>query len=126
MTVRLLRRGAAALGLLLALVVVLAVAYALWVWWATRAGVASYSGTRTGLALEAPVTIARDARGVAHIRAGSVHDAMVAEGYAMASDRLFQMDLTRRYVDGRLAELTFFLDTERLFPLWNLPARLDA
>jgi RNA polymerase sigma-70 factor (ECF subfamily) len=27
---------------------------------------------------------------------------------------------------GRIAELTFFLDTERLFPLWNLPARLDA
>ena len=55
--------------------------------------------------VEGPVTIARDARGVPHIRAGSVHDLFVAEGYAMGSDRLFQMDLTRRYVDGRLAEL---------------------
>jgi RNA polymerase sigma-70 factor, ECF subfamily len=27
---------------------------------------------------------------------------------------------------GRVAELTFFLDTERLFPLFGLPARLDA
>ena len=27
---------------------------------------------------------------------------------------------------GRIAELTFFLDTERLFPLFDLPARLDA
>ena len=27
---------------------------------------------------------------------------------------------------GRIAELTFFLDTERLFPLFGLPARLDA
>jgi len=28
--------------------------------------------------------------------------------------------------DGRIVELTFFLDTERLFPLFGLPARLDA
>ena len=27
---------------------------------------------------------------------------------------------------GRIAELTFFLDTERLFPLFGLPARLDG
>jgi RNA polymerase sigma-70 factor, ECF subfamily len=28
--------------------------------------------------------------------------------------------------DGRIAELTFFLDTDSLFPLFGLPARLDA
>jgi RNA polymerase sigma-70 factor (ECF subfamily) len=28
--------------------------------------------------------------------------------------------------DGRIVELTFFLDTERLFPLFGLPPRLDA
>jgi RNA polymerase sigma-70 factor, ECF subfamily len=28
--------------------------------------------------------------------------------------------------DGRIAELTFFLDTARLFPLFGLPARLDS
>jgi len=27
---------------------------------------------------------------------------------------------------GRIAELTFFLDTERVFPLFGLPLRLDA
>ncbi len=27
---------------------------------------------------------------------------------------------------GKIAELTFFLDTARLFPLWGLPLRLDA
>jgi penicillin amidase len=42
---------------------------------------------------------------VAHVRAGSVHDLFVAEGFAMGSDRLFQIDVTRRFVDGRLAEL---------------------
>ena len=28
--------------------------------------------------------------------------------------------------DGRIAELTFFLETETLFPLFGLPPRLDA
>jgi ketosteroid isomerase-like protein len=28
--------------------------------------------------------------------------------------------------DGKIVELTFFLDTETLFPLFGLPARLDA
>jgi RNA polymerase sigma-70 factor (ECF subfamily) len=28
--------------------------------------------------------------------------------------------------NGRIGELTFFLDTEKLFPLFGLPARLDA
>jgi RNA polymerase sigma-70 factor, ECF subfamily len=28
--------------------------------------------------------------------------------------------------DGRIVEFTFFLDTERLFPLFGLPARLDS
>jgi len=28
-------------------------------------------------------------------------------------------------VDGRIVEITFFLDTKRLFPLFGLPARLD-
>ncbi len=72
---------------------------------ATRGGVASSSGTQRGLDLAGPVTIARDARGVPHIRAGSVHDLFFAEGFAMGGDRLFQMDLTRRYVYGRLAEV---------------------
>ena len=30
------------------------------------------------------------------------------------------------FVDGKVAEFTFFLSTERLFPLFGLPTRLDA
>ena len=30
------------------------------------------------------------------------------------------------FADGRIAELTFFLDTERLFPLFGLPQRLES
>ncbi len=28
-------------------------------------------------------------------------------------------------VDGKIADITFFLSTERLFPLWGLPPRLE-
>jgi len=28
--------------------------------------------------------------------------------------------------DGKIAELTFFLDTERVFPLFGLPLKFEA
>ena len=102
---RWIRRVALTVGALIGLVVLLVALYAGRVALAARSGVAHVDGTQPGVPLDGPATIARDARGIPHIRAGSVHDLYVAEGYAMASDRLFQMDLTRRYVDGRLAEM---------------------
>ena len=105
MIARWLRRAALVLGGLVLVVLVLGLAYVGRVAWASRTAVASVAGKQTGIPVDSPVTIARDGRGIPHIRAGSLHDLFVAEGYAMASDRLFQMDLTRRYVDGRLAEL---------------------
>ena len=53
--------------------------------------------------LRAPVTIQRDKLGVAHITASHLHDLLFAQGYAMAQDRLFQMDLLRRFAEGKLA-----------------------
>ena len=101
----LIRRGALVIGALVGLVVLVLIVYGGRVAWSARNGVAGVDGTRTGIPVDGPVTIARDGRGVPHVRAGSLHDLMVAEGYAIGSDRLYQMDLTRRYVDGRLAEL---------------------
>ncbi|HZV76617.1 MAG TPA: penicillin acylase family protein, partial [Candidatus Babeliales bacterium] len=51
------------------------------------------------------VTIVRDHRDVPHISARNEHDLFFAEGYVEGSDRLFQLDLTRRYAYGRLAEV---------------------
>lgn len=62
-------------------------------------------GTISGLALRAPVSVLRDGRGVPHVVAANEHDLFFAQGYAQASDRLFQMDLLRRYVEGNLAEV---------------------
>jgi len=66
---------------------------------------ARVDGTVGGLALHHPVQILRDARGIPHIRAADEHDMYFAQGYVEGSDRLFQMDLTRRYVTGTLAEV---------------------
>jgi penicillin amidase len=82
--------------------VLLAVVYVLYVSNGVKSGVAHDVGRVDGLAVRAPASIIRDDRGIPHIRAGSLHDAFFAQGYATASDRLFQMDLTRRFVYGDL------------------------
>ncbi len=51
------------------------------------------------------VSIARDALGAPHISAASEDDAYFAQGYAVAQDRLFQMDGLRRLAGGDLAEI---------------------
>ncbi len=43
--------------------------------------------------------------GVPHIYAEDVHDALFAQGYLHAGERLFQMDYNRRLVAGTLAEI---------------------
>ncbi|MFO0579187.1 MAG: penicillin acylase family protein [Polyangia bacterium] len=55
--------------------------------------------------LSAPVDVVRDEIGVPHIYAKSFADAAFAQGYMMAADRLFMMDLSRRLADGTLSEL---------------------
>ncbi|MBV8117314.1 MAG: penicillin acylase family protein, partial [Candidatus Eremiobacteraeota bacterium] len=67
---------------------------------------ARFSGTIAGLKLlHAPVSVFRDDRGVPHIIAQNEHDLFFAQGYVEGSDRLFQMDLLRRFVKGELAEV---------------------
>ncbi|NIQ57411.1 MAG: penicillin acylase family protein, partial [Gammaproteobacteria bacterium] len=55
--------------------------------------------------LERPVDILWSERAVPHIRASSLEDAVRAQGYVHARDRLWQMELVRRAVEGRLAEV---------------------
>src|SRR5258705_1124831 len=51
------------------------------------------------------VTIIRDERGIPYIEAKNDADLYFAQGYATASDRLWQMDLLRRNERGELAEV---------------------
>jgi acyl-homoserine lactone acylase PvdQ len=53
----------------------------------------------------AGVTITRDAYGVPNIRAGNDRDLWKGVGYAVAQDRIVQLELFRRATQGRLAEV---------------------
>lgn len=55
--------------------------------------------------LNAGVEIRRDEHGVPHIEARTDADAFFAAGYVHAQDRLWQLELQRRMVDGRLSEV---------------------
>ncbi len=66
---------------------------------------ATVKGTIAGVGVRAPLQILRDGRGVPHIRAANDHDLFFAEGYVEAQDRLFQLDLLRRFVYGDLSEI---------------------
>ncbi len=79
-------------------------AYAIYAGAGMRAA-AQTGGVMRAPGLIAPVTITRDARDIPHIVAQNDHDLYFAQGYAEGSDRLFQMDLIRRFVLGRLAEV---------------------
>lgn len=70
-----------------------------------RSGQPQVDGQLALAGLDAPVTITRDAMGVPHIHAQNIHDLYLAQGFAMAQDRLWQMDLMRRLGEGRLAQV---------------------
>ena len=55
--------------------------------------------------LEAPVEVLRDRWGIPHIYAHNAPDAVFAQGFVHAQERLWQMEFTRRMVAGRLAEV---------------------
>jgi penicillin G amidase len=67
--------------------------------------VAQVSGTIALSGLVAPARIVRDQWGVPHIYAERQGDLFFAQGFVQAQDRLFQMDLWRRSVQGRLSEV---------------------
>jgi len=70
-----------------------------------RASLAPLDGEAYVPALVRPVTIERDALGVATVRAENRLDAARATGFVHATERFFQMDLARRDASGALAEL---------------------
>ena len=55
--------------------------------------------------LRAEVQVMRDRWGVPHIYAQNIDDLFFAQGYVMAQDRLWQMEMWRRQREGRMAEI---------------------
>lgn len=79
-----------------------------------RSGLPDYSG-EIEAEVTSPVEIYRDQYGVPHIVASTIEDLCFAHGYAQAQDRLWQMDMSRRGVGGKLSEILGedFIDTDR-------------
>ena len=72
---------------------------------AAKASLAVIDGTLKVPGLKAPVEIVRDQQGIPHIYAKSDDDLFFAQGYVMAQDRLWQLEMWRRWHEGRLAEV---------------------
>ncbi len=88
------------------LVLLLAVtAVALYAWHRVRVTLPQLEGEVHVTGLSARVTVTRDAQGVPHIRAANLNDLLFAQGYVTAQDRLWQMDMLRRYTAGDLSQI---------------------
>src|SRR5438309_11962612 len=70
-----------------------------------KAAVSTTQGKLKLRGLQEPVNVLRDRWGVAHIYAQNQHDLFFAQGFVVAQDRLFQMELWKRSGEGRLAEI---------------------
>jgi penicillin amidase len=70
-----------------------------------KAALAVIRGTLKVHGLQQTVRVQRDHWGVAHIYAQNEHDLFFAQGFVVAQDRLFQMELWKRSGQGRLAEI---------------------
>ena len=94
--------GVAALGGVVAVLVVLAAGAA---WYVLETSLPDYGGTVELPGLAGEVTVIRDRHAVPHIFAATLEDGYRALGYVHAQDRFFQMDFMRRLAAGRLAEM---------------------
>ena len=76
-----------------------------WFYHAARVALPQLDGALSVTGLHAPVTVLRDEHGVPTIQAASLDDLFFAQGFVTAQDRLWQMDMTRRYAAGDLAAI---------------------
>lgn len=68
-------------------------------------GAAAQSDTLRLAGLSAPVEILRDPWGISHIYAQNERDLFFAQGFNVARDRLFQLEIWRRQATGTVAEI---------------------
>ncbi len=69
-----------------------------------RRSLAQYDGELTIPGLTRPVNVAWDNFAIPHVAATNEADLFLAQGYLHAQERLWQMELSRRFLAGRMAE----------------------
>jgi penicillin amidase len=76
-----------------------------WLYSIARSALPLLDGSLKTPGLAARVTVIRDGHGVPTIEASSFEDLFFAQGYVTAQDRLWQMDMMRRFAAGEIAEI---------------------
>jgi len=74
-------------------------------WFVARSALPQLDGRLQVSELSAPVTVTRDGHGVPTVDAATLEDVFFAQGYVTAQDRLWQMDVMRRFGSGELSEI---------------------
>lgn len=93
------------LPVLAAFLLTIAVVGAGFLFWAGKRAEPDYAGDLALTGLGAPVTVRYGPHAVPTIEANSLQDLLFAQGWVVASERMWQMDLLRRLAQGQLAEL---------------------
>jgi penicillin G amidase len=90
---------------LLSILVVLAVGMVAFAYFVAHSALPQLDGRLQVKGLSAAVKVTRDAHGVPAIEAATLEDLFLAQGYVTAQDRLWQMDIMRRFAAGELSEI---------------------
>ena len=76
-----------------------------WFYSVARSSLPQLDGNVKISGLSARVTVIRDVHGVPTIEASNLDDLFFAQGYVTAQDRLWQMDMMRRFAAGEASEI---------------------
>jgi penicillin amidase len=87
------------------IVILLAVGAVAYAYFIARSALPQLDGSLSVKGLSAAVKVTRDGHGVPAIEAASLEDLFFAQGYITAQDRLWQMDIMRRFGAGELSEI---------------------
>src|ERR1035438_9529412 len=100
---------------ILVLLLIAFLAFDFWFYRAVQAALPQEDGTIQVAGLAQSVMVSRDSLGIPTITAASLDDLFFAQGYITAQERLWQMDMTRRFASGDLAIILGpdFVDTDR-------------
>ena len=90
---------------------------AAYLFWRAKQAEPRYQGELTLPGLQAPVQVRFGPKAIPYIQAASQEDLFLAQGYLVAAERMWQMDLLRRLARGQLAEVLGedLLPVDRLF-----------
>lgn len=110
------------IGSILGILVVMVIAFALYVNYYIDKSLPQIEGKMSVKGMDQDVTVTRDEKGVPHIHAKSDADLYRAQGFVQAQDRLFQMDLSRRQASGTLSEIIgpSTVKTDKFFRTFSL------